>query len=223
MGEKIILYGSDISQPTRSVRIFCELSNIPYALNEINFLAGENFRPEFTKINPNQEVPAITHGDYHLWESSAIVIYLANAFNIDNNWYPKDIKIRGRIDAYLIWHNVNIRPPISIYYRRKYVFPKFYGKPELNPQQESELMKEVSKSLSSIEWILKENSFIARTLSITIADVFLYSELATALIFLKNYDQYPHLKAWFNIVSQVPEVKKANSFILNSLKINPKI
>lgn len=49
-------------------------------------------------MNPNMKVPVLKDADYILYESHAIVRYLGNKFNIDNDWYPNDAKIKGKID-----------------------------------------------------------------------------------------------------------------------------
>ena len=102
MSTTLELYGHLMSQPSRSLIIYCKLSNIPYNFHNIEFLtARDNMTDEYAKIHPFQEIPAILHGKYNLWESAAIVTYLADAYNLDNQWYPKDIKQRGLVNAYL--------------------------------------------------------------------------------------------------------------------------
>ena len=105
MSESLKIYGLMLSQPMRTVIAFCKLSNVPYEYQEVSIPKGEHLTEDFARINPHQRVPAIVHGDYNLWESPAIVAYIADAFNVDNQWYPKDIKVRGRINAYLHWHH----------------------------------------------------------------------------------------------------------------------
>ena len=95
------ILGPEISPPVRTVIMFCRLAQIPFESRPINLHAGEQRTEEFSKINPFQTVPCIVHDGFNLWESAAIVVYLSDAFNTDTQWYPKDIKIRGRINAYL--------------------------------------------------------------------------------------------------------------------------
>lgn len=84
MEEILHIYGNTLSQPVRSILIFCRFSNIQYEYHHIDLLKGENRSEEFSKINPFKEVPAIVHGDFKLNESAAILTYLADAYNIDN-------------------------------------------------------------------------------------------------------------------------------------------
>ena len=101
MSDSLHLYGHPLSQPSRSVEIFLRLSGINFEFHLVDLLNGEELTEEFTRVNPSQEIPAIVHGEFNLRESAAIIPYIADAFNIGNQWYPKDIKIRARINAYL--------------------------------------------------------------------------------------------------------------------------
>ena len=105
----IELYGVMGSQPVRTVVAFCQLNNISYNFHNVDLSKGEQRTEEFRKISPFEYVPCIVHGDYSLWESGAIVTYLADAFDIDSVWYPKDLRQRSRINSYIHWHHSNTR------------------------------------------------------------------------------------------------------------------
>lgn len=141
MSDQLYIYGHLGSQPVRSVVIFAKLSLIPYEFKTISLVEGDQNTEEFSKINPFKAIPAIVHGSYNLWESAAIVTYLSEAFDTDNQWYPKDLKIRARINAYLHWHHQNTREIVATYVRDKYIFPRFFGAPQISESKESELYK----------------------------------------------------------------------------------
>lgn len=125
----LIIYGHVLSQIASSVMVFCRLSLISYIHKDLNIFLKEKISDKFLRINSFQEMPAIVHEDYNLLESAAIVAYLADTFNIDNQWYPKDNKIRGRINAYLHWHHQGTREPISGYLMAKVSGPRFFRAP----------------------------------------------------------------------------------------------
>ena len=190
------LHAHPVSQPTRSLMAFFKLSGVAYEFHFVDLIKREHLTEEFAKINPFQSVPAIVHGDYNLWESAAIVTYVADAFNVDNNWYPKDIKIRGRINAYLHWHHQNIRAPIAGFLGAKFFAPKFFGASELTPEAEAPLRAKLEECLGNIKWCLAETGNIARTDEPSIADIFAYSELAQAEIINLDLTPHPEVKAW---------------------------
>ena len=168
----------------------------------------------FAKINPFQAVPAIVHGNYNLWESAAIITYVADTFNIDNNWYPKDIKIRGRIDAYLHWHHQNIREPIMGLLLPKVFGPRFLGAPELTPEAEAPLRAKLEECLGNIKWCLAETGNIARTAEPSIADIFAYSELAQAIVLNLDLALYPEVKAWYDKIGTIEAVIEVHQTLM---------
>ena len=154
---------------------YLKASNIQFESKTIYPLRGEASTEEYIKINPFETIPAIVHKDYSLWESAAIITYISEVYDIDNQWYPKDHKIRGRINAYLHWHHQNIRSSLIGYLRAKYLISKFSGAPVLTPEQEAPLQVAVKTFLENLEWLISETGFVARTQTATIADVFTYN------------------------------------------------
>ena len=98
-----------MSQPSRAVFAFCLFNKIPHKVREIQISALEHLDKEFKKVNPNGKVPAITDEGLNLFESHAILRYLATSKKCEDNWYPKDLKLRAKVDEYLDWHHQNIR------------------------------------------------------------------------------------------------------------------
>ena len=191
------VHAHPVSPPARSVLGFLKLSGVPFEFHLVDLPAREHLTEEFAKINPFQAVPAIVHGDYNLWESAAIIAYVADAFKVDNNWYPKDLKIRGKINAYLHWHHQNIVGPISGLLLPKVIAPKFLGAPELSPEAEVPLRAKFEECLDNIKWCLAETGNIARTAEPSIADVAAYCMLAQAEFTTLDLTAHPEVKAWY--------------------------
>lgn len=215
MSEILHIHGHPLSQPARSIFIFCKLSGIPNEFHIVDLLKREHLAKDFTWINPNQEVPAILHGTYNLWESPAIITYIADTFAIDNQWYPKDIKVRGRINAYFHWHHQGCREPIGGYLFKKIFRPKIYGAPELDPETEGHLREKLEGFFETFKWILSDTGYAARTDQATIADVFAYSEIAETLMIGFDLSPYPEVKAWYDQIGAIPEVYEAHETLRN--------
>ena len=97
--EKITLYIDWASQPSRAVVSLCEVNKIPFEIKEVRIFKGENKSPEYLLINPNGQVPAMTQGDFKLFESHAILRYLCESnSSIPEHWYPKDLKRRAIVN-----------------------------------------------------------------------------------------------------------------------------
>ena len=203
MAEILHVYGHVGSQPARSVLVFCRLSNIPFEYHQVNLMQRENYSEEFTSINPWQEVPAIVYGDFKLNESAAIVPYLADAFSIDNQWYPKNIQVRARINAYLHWHHQGVRGPCIQYLFEKIIAPVFINAPVLTEEREAVLKANFENFFSLFNSILSETHYAARTSTASIADVFAYNEIVGALALGINLSLYPEVSTWLGEIGAI--------------------
>jgi glutathione S-transferase len=214
----LIVYGMLLSQPLRSVLTFCRLSDIPFSHSPTSTFQKEHLTEAFSKINPMQTVPAIAHNGFNLWESAAIIPYLADAFDVDNQWYPKDIKIRGRINAYLHWHHQTTRAPLTGYLRAKLTWPRFFGAPELTEETEAPYKAAVEEWFKTFKWQLEETSYAARTQEPTIADIFVYNELLNVLSIVQ-IDAHMEVKKWFEEIGEIAAVREMTQEVEETMRV----
>lgn len=131
-------------------------------------------------VNRFKKVPAIVDNGFQLSESVAIFRYLVsrNQESIDDQWYPKNDQIRGRIDEYLEWQHTNTRLTCSQYFILKYLKPRTIGfsPDDINVIASAE--KQMGKTLDKIEnlW-LKPGRFISGTNQLSFADLLAACEL----------------------------------------------
>lgn len=204
---QLIIYGHIISQPVGTVLAFCKLSNIPHQFVNVDFMKGEHLTEDFAKINPYQQIPSIMHNEYNLWESGAIVVYLADAFDIDNQWFPKDFKERGRINAYFHWHHQGVREVIIDYLRAKIAGPKFMGCEPMSEEEEKEFKDRIEIVIGNVENMLKDTQFIARTREASIADIHAYAEFASMRLLDLDLSKFTTFNNWLRNIGNIPEVK----------------
>ncbi|KAK9927225.1 hypothetical protein M0R45_024418 [Rubus argutus] len=113
---KLKLYVYRMSQPARAILIFCKVNAIDFEEVQISIAKRQHLSPEFKKINPMGQVPAIADGKFTLFESHAILIYLACAFpGVADHWYPADLFRRAKINSVLDWHHSNLHRGVSTY------------------------------------------------------------------------------------------------------------
>lgn len=105
-----ILYGIDISPPTRSVLLALKALDINYEYKQIDFYKGEHRTPEFLKLNPQHTIPTLVDDDAVIWDSHAIIAYLVEKYGKDGSLYPKDLVKRAQIDQRLHFDSGNIFP-----------------------------------------------------------------------------------------------------------------
>lgn len=74
---------------------------------------GGNDRPEYLALNPNGLIPTMEDGETILWESQAIVRYLAEREGL-SPWYPADLKNRGLANQWMDWYLSRMHPPMTV-------------------------------------------------------------------------------------------------------------
>ena len=79
------------------VSIVLEELGIPYKVQRLAFEKREQKEPWYLKINPNGQVPAITDGDFSVFESGAIMIYLCDNYDHEGKLLPKDGNLRSQV------------------------------------------------------------------------------------------------------------------------------
>eukprot|EP01015_Nassula_variabilis_P023892 TRINITY_DN450_c0_g3_i2.p1 TRINITY_DN450_c0_g3~~TRINITY_DN450_c0_g3_i2.p1 ORF type:complete len:246 (-),score=52.82 TRINITY_DN450_c0_g3_i2:99-836(-) len=211
----LTIYGDLMSQPTRAVVAFCELANIEYEFEEIRVLRGEQQTREYTQVNPSQRVPAIKDGDLSMFESHAILRYLARSRKVEDHWYPeKDAKRCAYIDNYLDWHHQNTRLGSSIVFAK--VFAEALGVEVTFDVEAQE--RNFHKSMKILEeyWI-RDKQFIAGE-QISIADLSLTCELIQLLFVNFDFTKYPKVRTYILNMLNIPQIKKVHTAFFKVLE-----
>ncbi|XP_059276149.1 glutathione S-transferase T1-like [Lycium ferocissimum] len=172
------LYVDRMSQPSRALIIFCKLNGIDFEEVRIELSKRQQLSPEFKDVNPMKQVPAIMDGRFKLFESHAILRYLACAFpRIADHWYPADLYKRAKVDSVLDWHHSNLRRGAAGYVFNTVLAPAFGL--ALNPQAAAESEKVLKTSLAKIEsvWLQKKGRFLLGSGQPSIADLSLVCEI----------------------------------------------
>src|SRR5258708_14118891 len=90
------------------VALFLEEAGLPYELMPVDTRKGEQFKPKFLAINPNAKTPAIVDGETTVFDSNAILLYLAEK---SGKFLPKDGPGgRGEMLSWLMFVSTSIRP-----------------------------------------------------------------------------------------------------------------
>lgn len=113
---------------------FCKLNKIPFEFIETRVGKREHMADDYVeKVNPAQIVPAIVEVDkktgeeWKLFESHAILRYLARSRKVADHWYPQDLKKRAQIDIYLDWHHSFLRQAIGYQIYKRFFAPMVHG------------------------------------------------------------------------------------------------
>ncbi|CAL1265901.1 unnamed protein product [Larinioides sclopetarius] len=132
----------------------------------VKLVAGEQLKPEYLKMNPQHCVPTIDDNGFYLWESRAILAYLANKYAPDSPVYPKDPKERAIVDRMLYFDIGTVFMAV-----REYLLPQLFKGQPADPEK-AEAFK---KTLDLLEGFLSKTAYVAGD-HVTLAD---FSIIAT--------------------------------------------
>ncbi|PON62852.1 S-crystallin [Parasponia andersonii] len=208
---KLKVYADRMSQPSRAVLIFCKVNGIEFEEVKVDISKRQQLTPEYKEINPMGKVPAIVDGRFKLFESHAILRYLACAFpGVPDHWYPADLFKRAKINSVLDWHHSNLRHGAVTYVVNTVLGPPM-GQ-QANPQAAAEADKLLSASLSKIEsfWLKGNSKFLAGGLQPSIADLSLVCEI-TELEVLDVEDRIRILGPYKKVQQWIESTRSATS------------
>lgn len=196
------IYGHPYSSNARRVQMLCEEIGLPYSYDTVDLLAGKQYDPAFLSMNPNGKVPVIDDDGFLMWESQAILRYLADK-NGAQDWYPKDLQARARVDQWLDWHQTRLSPPVS-----KIAFNTLFVPEDKRDLQAMEAgRKDLTKILPVLDAALKGKAHVCGATP-TLADL----AMSTTFGYLSmcNYDLSPYaeITRWYRGLQKRPSFTK---------------
>jgi glutathione S-transferase len=106
------LYTFTITPNNRKVEAFVLHYDLDVDIHHVSFKDRETQSPEYLAIHPMGKVPALVDGDFKLWESNAILTYLASTFP-ETKALPTDIRGRADADRWLHWQSCHLMPAMG--------------------------------------------------------------------------------------------------------------
>lgn len=167
------LYDHPLSGNCYKARLLLSHLGVDYEKVRVELFEGEHKTESFTSINPNQKIPVLIDGDYTIWESNAVAIYIAKKYS--PNIYFSDIPEEfGRIIQWSIFGKTSIDPYLAV--SRYYL--KFLGEGNFDQTQLESLQEQGNSSLRIMDSHLSENDFLAGNYSV--ADMCCYPYILLA-------------------------------------------
>jgi len=186
------------------VSIALEELGLPYTVRPISLGALEQKEEWFLKINPNGRIPAIidhANGDFVVFESGAILIYLAEK---TGKLLPSEPKARSRVLQWLMFQMGGVGPMMG----QANVF--FRYAPEKIPYAIDRYQRESRRLFEVMERQLTSSTYIAGE-EYSIADIALHSWVAGHEWSGVSIDNLPGLERWLNLVGARPAVIKGRA------------
>ena len=179
----------------RKVSIALEELGLPYRLHGLNLKAMEQKSPEFLAVNPNGRIPAIVDEGFAVFESGAILIYLAEKTGM---LLPTDRQGRSRVIQWLMWQMGGLGPMQG----QANVFLRYF--PETLQPAIDRYQNEVRRLFGVMNTRLAEAEYLADAYSV--ADIACYPWIAQADWSGVPLAPYPHLQRWFETLGRRPAV-----------------
>lgn len=183
--------------------IALEEMGLPYRVVPVNISAGDQFKPDFLKISPNNKIPAIVDEDtgISVFETGAILVYLAEK---TGKFLPSEGVARYKVLEWLNWQMGGLGPMFG----QLGHFSVFA--PEKVPYAIDRYTTEAKRLLGVLNTQLANNAYVAGP-DYTIADMAIYPWISGLKTFYKMdalLTESPHINAWFDKVGQRPAVQK---------------
>jgi len=185
------------------ISIMLEELDVPYNVNYVNVGRGDQFQPEFLAISPNNRIPAIIDpegpdgGDLSVFESGAILLYLARKFE---RFYPTETRRRVAVEEWLMWQMAGLGPMSGqAGYFRNYA-------PEPIPPAIERYTKEVARLYGVMDRRLEGRDYLADSYSI--ADMACIGWVSNHEAYEQKLEDYPNLHRWYRTLRERPAVQK---------------
>ena len=183
--------------------ITLEELEFPYEVHAIDLSSGEQKKPWFTAINPNGRIPAIVdrgNGDFAVFESGAIMIYLAEKAG---RLLPTDEKGRSRVMQWLMFQMGGLGPMMG----QANVFNRYF--PEKIPAAIDRYLRESRRLLEVLDGHLADNEYLAGDYSI--ADIANWSWAHIHDWPGVDVEGLDHLQRWMDAVGARPAVQRGRA------------
>ncbi len=187
------------------ITMFLEEAGLPYRIIPVNISSGEQFKPDFLAISPNNRIPAIVDNEpadggapVSVFESGAILLYLAEK---TGKFISADLPKRVDTLQWLFWQMGGLGPMAG----QNHHFAIYA--PEKLPYAITRYVNETNRLYGVLNKKLADRDFIAGDYSI--ADMACYPWIVPYERQGQKLEDFPHLKRWFEAIAARPATIRA--------------
>lgn len=177
-----------------SLRVFAVAHELGQDLElvPVDLTKGEHLKPEFLKLNPNHKIPTLVDGDFVLWESTAIMLYLA--YKGGGKLIPADPKPRAQMHQWISWNTAHMGPACATFLFENMVKGMLkLGDPD--PKRLAQGEEEFARFGAVLNEHLKGRKHIVGE-GRTIADHHVFSSFVHAGLCGLPVTQFPEIQRW---------------------------
>lgn len=187
---KRILYSFPLSGHSHRAELALSLMGLGFENKVMDLPAGEHKSDWFLKLNPEGKVPVLVDGDDVIYESTAILTYLAAKYDTENKWIPADARDQSLVQRFF----AQASGPVAAGPARARLIQIFGAKYDTE-----ETIRNAHAYLTGLEAYLEGRDYLLGE-AFTFADVALYSYIARAPEGFVSLDDYPRIRAWLTRV-----------------------
>lgn len=187
------------------ITIFLEEAAVPYRIVPVDISKGDQFKPDFLKISPNNRIPAIVDdapvgggAPVSLFESGAILQYLGEK---TGKFLPADLHGRAEVLQWLFWQMGGLGPMAG----QNHHFGQYA--PEKISYAIERYVKETNRLYGVLDNRLADREFVAGPYSI--ADMASYPWIVPYERQGQKLEDFPNVKRWFEAIRERPAVMRA--------------
>ncbi len=181
----LTLYDFPLSGNCYKIRLLLSMLGVDYARESVDSTSGETQTAEFKKINPRGQIPVLMDGDLVLWDSMAILVYLARRYGRED-WLPADARSEAQVMQWLAVSENEL-----LYGLARARVAVLFGK----PFDLEQCYREARPGLDAMERRLADNEWLAGARA-TIADLACYPYVALAHEGRFSLSPYPAVQQW---------------------------
>ena len=187
------LYDMTLSGNCYKVRLLCSLIGLQYQIQTVNLAAGDHKQTYFLQLNPRGQVPVLEDNGLVLWDSTAILTYLARQYGAPH-WLPTEAVAHANVMQWLALAQNELLYGLA---RARAI--KLFARP-WDLSQCQELGK---AGLAVLETQLAAHTWLANN-QLSIADIACYPYVALAEAGDIPLTDYPNIQKWLHRIQQLP-------------------
>ncbi len=204
------LYMHPVSNTSRPILHYVADNKLPVDQEVVDLMTGAHHKEPYVSLNPNRMVPALVDGDFILTESSAILKYVADKYDLPT--YPKDLKKRAKVNEMMDWFNSNFYRDYGYGVVYPQIFPH-HKRPSDEAQSGTIAWgKERTKNwltLLNDHWLGGGSKYLVGG-ELTIADYFGAALVTCGHPIRTEFKAYPNIVRWLEAVAALPNWKTVN-------------
>lgn len=200
------LFHNPLSSNARRVLLTAHILGAPLEVVNVG-LGDPGDRRRLAEINPNGKVPVLQDGEFILWESCAIMQYLAD-LTPDQTLYPQDARARADVNRWMFWASQHFFPAVGVL-TFEHIWKGMRGLGAADPRELARGERDVLQFATVLDNHLQDRQWVAGK-ACTLADL----AIVPAMTYLEQgrlpLAQFTHIMRWFKQIEATPGWQQTN-------------